>query len=161
MGLRGPPPKPTALRLLEGNPGKVKLNPNEPQPRRLTTVDPPADLGEEGKLVFNALSRELINCGLLSAVDLEPFARYVRLLVEYREADKQINGKFVIPMRDKNGQFAYFIPNPWVAVRDRAMDRLLRLEREFGMTPASRVRMVALLNTSNPTAMSDPYGDDD
>jgi P27 family predicted phage terminase small subunit len=161
MGLRGPPPKPTALRLLEGNPGRVRINPNEPKPRPATTVEPPSDLPEEGRLVFSALSQELINCGLMSAVDLEPFGRYVRLLLEYRNADKEIKGKFFIPMRDKLGQFAYFVPNPWVGVRDRAMDRLLRLEREFGMTPASRVRMVALLNTSTPSQILDPYDDAD
>jgi P27 family predicted phage terminase small subunit len=137
------------------------MNPDEPKPRTLTSVEPPSDLPEEGRLVFSALSRELINCGLLSAADLEPFARYVRLLLEYRNADKEIKGKFFLPIRDKHGQFAYFVPNPWVGVRDRAMDRLLRLEREFGMTPASRVRMVALLNTSNPNSVLDPYGDED
>lgn len=161
MGMRGPPPKPTAIRLLEGNPGKVKINRDEPQPRRLTHVEPPADFEEDGRQVFEALSRELMSCGVLTVVDLEPFARYVRLLMEYRNADREIKGKFFIPVRDKNNQLSYFIPNPWVSVRDRAMDRLLRLEREFGMTPAARVRMVALLTTSNPAAILDPYGDED
>lgn len=161
MGLRGPPPKPTALKILEGNPGGKRLNLNEPQPRRLVEVEPPADLPDEGKRVFSSLSKELIRCGLMTAVDVEAFARYVRLLLEYRKADSEIQGKFVFPVRDKNGQFSYFLPNPWVAVRDRALDRLLRLEREFGMTPASRVRMVALLATDKPERVIDPYGDDD
>ncbi len=33
MGQRGPAPKPTALRILEGNPGKRPLNASEPRPR--------------------------------------------------------------------------------------------------------------------------------
>lgn len=161
MGLRGPPPKPTALRLLEGNPGKVKINRQEPQPRRLTEVDPPEDLPEEGRAVFSALSQELISCGILTAIDLEAFGRYVRLLVEYRNAEREIKGKYFFPIKDKEGNFAYFVPNPWVSVRDRAIDRLIRLEREFGMTPASRVRMIALLTSPNPASVLDPYGDDD
>ena len=32
MGLRGPAPKPTAIKRLEGNPGKRKLNETEPKP---------------------------------------------------------------------------------------------------------------------------------
>ena len=46
-------------------------------------------------------------------------------------------------------------------VRDKAMDRLLRLEKEFGMTPSSRVRMVAIM--MNPTAYDseDPYDDEE
>jgi P27 family predicted phage terminase small subunit len=161
MGLRGPPPKPTAVRILEGNPGRLPINRNEPKPSKLTNIEPPADLPEEGKRVFSALSRELINCGLMTAVDVEAFNRYIRLLLEYRKADSEIGGKFVFPVKDAKGQFSYFVPNPWVAVRDRALDRLLRLEREFGMTPASRVRMVALLTTDKPEKVLDPYGDDD
>ncbi|CAB4220429.1 COG3747 Phage terminase, small subunit [uncultured Caudovirales phage] len=162
MGLRGPPPKPTALKLLEGNPGRRRLSTSEPQPRRLTQIEPPENLEEEGKLVFRALSQELINCGLLTAIDAEPLLRYVKLLLEYKHADAEIKGKFVLPVKDKLGQFAYFLPNPWVGVRDRAMDRLLRLEKEFGMTPSSRVRMVALLSSSNlANQIMDPYDDDD
>ena len=33
MGLRGPPPQPTSLRVLYGNPGKRPINGREPQPR--------------------------------------------------------------------------------------------------------------------------------
>lgn len=161
MGTRGPPPKPTALRLLEGNPGKVALNRNEPQPRKLTTVEPPADLPEEGKAVFKALSRELIACGLMTAVDVEPFYRYVKLLLEYRHADREIAGKFFIPMKDSNGRLAYFLPNPWLSVRDKASDRLLRLEKEFGMTPSARVRMVAVMMNPATAENPDPYDDDD
>lgn len=161
MGLRGPPPKPTAIRVLEGNPSRRPLPTNEPKPTRLTRIDPPDDLPEEGKKVFSALSQELINCGVMTAVDVEAFLRYVKLLLEYRKADSEIGGKFVFPVKDSKGQFSYFIPNPWVAVRDRALDRLLRLEREFGMTPASRVRMVALLTSDKPERVIDPYDDDD
>ena len=92
MGLRGPPPKPTALKLLEGNPGRRRLSTSEPQPRRLTQIEPPENLEEEGKLVFRALSQELINCGLLTAIDAEPLLRYVKLLLEYKHADAEIKG---------------------------------------------------------------------
>ncbi|HZK10243.1 MAG TPA: phage terminase small subunit P27 family, partial [Clostridia bacterium] len=34
MATRGRKPKPTALKVLEGNPGKRPLNKNEPQPER-------------------------------------------------------------------------------------------------------------------------------
>ena len=34
MATRGRKPKPTAMKELEGNPGKRPLNPNEPRPER-------------------------------------------------------------------------------------------------------------------------------
>ena len=34
MATRGRKPKPTALKVLEGNPGKRPLNENEPKPER-------------------------------------------------------------------------------------------------------------------------------
>ena len=43
--MRGPPPKPTYLRILEGNPSKRPLNRNEPQPPPVETLDPPDYLG--------------------------------------------------------------------------------------------------------------------
>ena len=159
MGLRGPPPKPTALRILEGNPGKLPLNRHEPQPSKLVEVEPPADFPEEGKAVFVALSKELIRCGLMTAVDVEAFSRYVKLLLEYRLAESQIDGQLVFPVRNKDGEFSPLIPNAWTRVRDRAHDRLLKLEREFGMTPGSRVRMIALIGYEKHEQALDPYGD--
>jgi hypothetical protein len=32
MGKRGPSPKPTSLKVLQGNPGKRKINKSEPKP---------------------------------------------------------------------------------------------------------------------------------
>jgi P27 family predicted phage terminase small subunit len=161
MGLRGPPPKPTALRILEGNPARRPLNSNEPQPRKLSQVDPPSDLPEEGKAVFRSLSKELIACGLMTSVDVEPFYRYVKLLLEYRHADREVGGKYVIPFKDEGGRLKYFLPNPWLSIRDKAMDRLLRLEKEFGMTPSSRVRMVAIMTNPEAPESFDPYDDDE
>ena len=41
MGLSGPPPKPTALKRAEGNPGKRRLNDFEPQPLEIAPRCPP------------------------------------------------------------------------------------------------------------------------
>ena len=50
MGKRGPQSKPTALKLLEGNPGKREVNGNEPEYDVLSKDEkPPAYLGSYGK----------------------------------------------------------------------------------------------------------------
>ena len=57
MGLRGPAPKPTAIKRLEGNPGKRKLNEAEPT---LTVGVPecPDYLDEVAKREWGRLNRK-------------------------------------------------------------------------------------------------------
>lgn len=159
MGRRGPAPKPTALRLLEGNPSGRPVNQNEPKPQQVTSFEPPQDLPEEGKAVWKALSQELARIGLLTVVDLEAFYRYVKYLLEYREADKKIAGMLVMPIRNPNGSIKYLMQNPYLSIRNQAADRLARLEQQFGMTPSARARMIGLVSgTYNPKDDEDPYG---
>lgn len=40
MAITGPKPKPTAIKILEGNPGKRPLNLNEPKPQRIAPECP-------------------------------------------------------------------------------------------------------------------------
>ena len=50
MGRRGPAPKPTAIKILEGNPGKQKLNHNEPKPPTIIAIPkPPSRLLKDAK----------------------------------------------------------------------------------------------------------------
>lgn len=41
--MQGRPPKPTAIKAAEGNPGKRKLNQAEPKPNPVHTLKPPAN----------------------------------------------------------------------------------------------------------------------
>ena len=51
MGRRGPPPKPGIIKLIEGNPGKRKINRREPQPAN-DAPRCPAWLTPEAKTVW-------------------------------------------------------------------------------------------------------------
>ena len=74
MATRGRKPKPTALKVLEGNPGKRPMNMNEPVPPK-GTVKCPAWLEPEAKKEWKRLASSLEAmggpdglCGLLSGV---------------------------------------------------------------------------------------------
>lgn len=160
MGLRGPPPKPTALRKLDGNPSGRPLNPYEPKPRILPSYEPPAELSQDGRRVWDALTKELVPLGLLTTIDLEPFYRYVKFVCEYREMDDKIKGVYVISIKDENGKVKYMMANPYVSMRNQLALQLSRLEAQFGMTPSARARMIGLVRGDTPPAGDDddPYG---
>jgi len=49
MAITGPKPKPTAIKILEGNPGKRPLNLNEPKPLQIAPECPDWLLAEAKK----------------------------------------------------------------------------------------------------------------
>lgn len=163
MGFRGPAPKPSVVRELEGNPSGRPLNAYEPRPNLISSIEPPEHLSQEGKNVWKALSQELIRIGLLSTIDIEAFSRYINYLLEYRDCQKAIDGKYIITYKNPDGSPKYFQQNPYISLRNAAASNMLKLEREFGMTPAARVRMIALVNGNEGGngggSNSDPYGD--
>ncbi len=58
MGRRGPPPTPTQLKILRGNPGHRPLPKGEPVPRS-TRIQPPRYLGPIARAAFRKIVREL------------------------------------------------------------------------------------------------------
>lgn len=83
--MRGRKPKPTKLKLITGNPGKRKLPQNEPQPRR-GAIERPEYLSDPAKAVWDRLSPELIELGILKPLDVTMFAAFCALVAEF-EAD--------------------------------------------------------------------------
>lgn len=65
MATRGRKPKPTALKLLEGNPGKHPINEHEPIPPK-STVKCPTWLEPEAKKEWKRLAPSLEAMGALT-----------------------------------------------------------------------------------------------
>ena len=78
MGKRGPKPTPTVLKLARGNPGKRKLNMDEPE-LALEDAEAPADLKGEALLEWNRLAGELVAAGVLTTGDRALFKTYCEL----------------------------------------------------------------------------------
>lgn len=136
MGARGPLPKPTALRRLEGNPGKRPLNRREPRPRPVAPKCP-AWLLPEARREWRRVRPELERLGLLTVVDGVALAGYCQSYARWREAEAAIDEHGATFTTDTG----YVGVRPEVAIAQRSLQMLRAFCAEFGLTPASRGRM--------------------
>ena len=87
MAQRGRKPKPTAIKELEGNPGKRPLNDAEPKPERKAPPCPKW-LEPEAKKEWRRLSKQLEQIGVLTEVDQAAFASYCQAYARWKEAEE-------------------------------------------------------------------------
>lgn len=146
MGLRGPQPKPTAMKIAQGNPGRRSLNEREPIPPPGAVVPPPWVDGQALQ-IWHQVSPVLIAMRTLTTADTLAFARYCIAYARYLELkqvmwDKGWTGT-TYPLRagkasDKASGIAEF---PQASELRRLHEILSRLEDRFGMTPSARTRL--------------------
>lgn len=131
---RGRKPKPTHLKVIEGNPGKTSISKKKryvPEGFRV-----PSDLSLQEKKYWKQLVK-IASHGLLRACDAQALKRYVVALCIYDRAKSDLE-KSSLLVRSKNGTP---IHNPLLGMLNRQTDILMKLESEFGFTPVSRSRL--------------------
>lgn len=153
MGIRGPAPKPTALRILQGNPGKLKINSKEPHPPKAEDdLEPPAWLSNAGQEAFRRLRADL---PWLTVSDLDLFAGYCNAFARWREAEDFLTAHgmmFVVREpakgnspgeggRETKGLIKYMQSYPQVAHAAKYYSQMVAAGRELGLSPASRTRI--------------------
>ena len=136
--MAGRKPKPTAVKKLEGNPGKRKLNTKEPMPVR-GVPDCPEWLLPEAKLEWNRLAVLMEQMGVLTEVDRAAFAAYCQSYARWQEAQEHIDSEGAT-YETENGMQR---PNPWVAICNTEQRLMMQAASEFGLTPSARSRIVA------------------
>lgn len=134
----GRPPKPTALKLVTGNPGKRALNRDEPRPRAGLPTPPPV-LNDDAKAEWRRVARDLHQCGLLTLVDRSALAAYCQAYGRWCEAEREI-AAYGMTVTTEAGNV---IQHPLVGVARRAMTDMVKFAAEFGMTPSARSRVQA------------------
>lgn len=113
--MRGRKPKPTKLRVLQGNAGHRPLPENEPQPHgKAVKPEWMADFPKVSR-VWDEVAPRIEAMGLLTDADSDAFARYCALTSEFRTD-----------------------PDAFTAPKHARLDVL---EAKFGMTPSDRARM--------------------
>ena len=89
MAIPGAKPKPTALKLLEGNPGKRPTNKNEPRPK-VFVPKPPAHLTDAALLEWKRVSEQLAMLGILTTLDRAVLAGYCQAYGRWSEAEQKL-----------------------------------------------------------------------
>lgn len=153
MGRRGPPPKPTKLKLLAGNPGKRPLNAHEPDPA-VEVPEIPAHLTAAARQEWQRVAGELEALGLLTRIDRASLAGYCQAWARWIEAEEQL-AKFGLIVKAPSG---YPMPSPFLAIANKALEQINRFSSEFGMTPASRTRIQTTPPADGGSDLARRYG---
>ena len=143
---RGPRPMPTHLRLLRGNPGHRRINPDEPMPVVPDNCPkPPPFVKGYAAEGWARIAPELHRLSLLTLVDIAPLAAYCMAYARWRTAEEAM-----AHVADGDPMHGLLIKhlnslgvNPLVGVSRRAAADMVRFASEFGLTPAARSRIAA------------------
>lgn len=149
MAIRGRPPKPTNLRLLEGNPGHRPVNTMEPKPPAKAPT-PPKFLNDEAKRMFRKLAKQLVAIGTVTQIDGWILADYCDAAVEVERLTEElkVEGTTIVT---PNG---YIQAHPYVAMRNQCLARMARAGSELGIGAASRTRV-----KTNASGKKTPFGE--
>jgi phage terminase small subunit len=154
VGLRGPPPKPTRIRMLEGNRGRRPLPGNEPQyppgvPER------PSGMSAGARKIWDMLVGEMAASGVLRPVDAlalmqlcEDQAMLDTLRKGMDQMARELSKKAKENKRDLPGgpliQLSRTIEGRRTLSTIRELSaQIIVQRREFGLTPASNGRVQA------------------
>lgn len=129
-------PKPTRLKILEGNPGKRRLNLSEPKPPE-GIPEMPEHLDDEAQREWNRISAALNSLGLLTTVDRAALAAYCVAWSMWVRAEKEMQQHSIVDMSQGVPRLS-----PWWSVAKDSLDRMRAFLIEFGLSPASRSRIV-------------------
>lgn len=138
--MKGGKPKPTALKILHGNPGKRPLNDREPKVDP-AIPDPPEHMTERQVAIWNRFSKEMKSAGVLTKLDAVAYEMLCRAYVAATEAAEKVAEFGPIWMDKGDSKIPKFAYSPYWAVQNREEKKLLALLTEFGMTPSSRTRV--------------------
>jgi P27 family predicted phage terminase small subunit len=137
--MRGRKPKPTALKLIEGNPGKRPINGHEPKPSAARPTCP-SHLSPTAKAEWKRLAGGLHRIGLLTQADRTALAAYCQAYGKWVEAEKRLADTPTL-LKMPSG---YIQLSPWVTISNKQMELMVKYMVELGLTPSSRSRMAGL-----------------
>jgi len=144
--LGGRKAKPTALRVLQGNPGKRKLNDKEPQPVKENPYMP-EHLDEEAQGEWERVTPILDKIGVLTEIDGTMLAGYCQLYSNWCaiQAEKKAPEFRLLMLKHTvdgaGNEHVEAKQNPLLVMERLTLAMIRAFCAEFGMTPSSRARL--------------------
>lgn len=134
--MRGRKPKPTALKLIEGNPGKRSITGREPKPPSSVPTCP-SHLSASAKAEWKRLARTLNEIGLLTQIDRGVLAAHCQAHGRWVVAEPRLaETPPILKTPAGNVQIS-----PWITTSNKQVELMTRLMGELGLSPTSRSRL--------------------
>lgn len=149
-------PKPTALKLLNGNPGKRALPKSEPTPRT-GTPERPAALDATAAAAWDSIAPELEAMGVLTLADAAALEALCTAFADWRAACETIREQGATYETQSPKGDLMLRPHPAQAQKSDADKRLRAWLAEFGLTPAARAKLAGGKNANAPADPFDNY----
>lgn len=140
MAKTGRKNKPSALKLVQGNPGNRPINEDEPEPLLVYEPEPPETFNEMERAKWIDTARKLAECRVLTELDLDALEIYVRNWVSMHEAIADINERGKLLQMPRGG----VMWNPQWSQYKHSESVCRSIMAEFGMTPSTRTSVVAV-----------------
>lgn len=137
MGARGPAPKPTRLRLLDGS-GKQhpeRINKGEPQPKDALPEPPEWLEGEREREAYQEVAGKLSDMRLLTEADQHATAQLAIYWVKWKELAETAETDVTVTEK------GYAMADPRINSMVKIGEKVTQLLKEFGMTPSARTRI--------------------
>lgn len=133
--MAGRRPKPTYLKVIEGNPGKRPLNKREPQPRGALR-HAPAWFDARHKRLWDAVIGQA-PAGLLKRIDWAVVEVFVCAAITHQDAVLELNKTGLVT----GTGVGTVKENPLLRAQRTAAQTMIRAAAELGFTPSSRSRV--------------------
>lgn len=138
--MKGRKPHPPNLKVINGNPGKREI----PEAPDIAPAIPqkPAHLNGLAAEIWDQITPDLLVahltnplCGAILALHCDAIAEYVTAKQKIERPAEEGGGYLV---KTPNG---YEVQSPWVAIMNKAFERVMKTGVEFGMTPSALSRV--------------------
>lgn len=137
--MAGRPPKPTALKILEGDRSKTGIAKKKEVKPPKGGVFCPDWICDEAKNEWTRLAPSLEKMGLLTMMDVQAFAAYCQAYAKWKEAEQKIEEEGAT----FETQTGYISPSPWVSIARAERKAMKEQGALFGLTPSDRSRIIA------------------
>jgi P27 family predicted phage terminase small subunit len=109
-----------------------------------TTLPKPKGLKGTAKKLYQMVGTELANKGLIDAVNIDLLLAYCREMALYKDMMKELETEgYTVKVATKNSSITQI--NPKRKIAENALIAAKTLAAEFGISPASRARVAAMI----------------
>ena len=135
MGARGPHPKPTHLKVIEGE-RESRINRNEPIPTDGEVIKPEG-MSDGASAVWDELADDLIDKGCLKPWDIYMFEAFCESVSTYRENRDLLRAHGYT----ERGAAGGIIKSPYHQIMRDCVQTMAQIGSRFGFTPGDRANL--------------------